>query len=347
MTGRVISAGLLLLWIAFFPGGCGSSHGPDVSDIKVNIQIERFDKAFFEAADTSNSVAYISRLEKQFPFFTNDFFQFILGLPRAEKTDSAYPAYEQLRLFYRVSKPLYDSISHRIGDKDIKQLKLKLEDAFKHVKYYFPDYEVPRIITYIGPFNAPGIALTNNALAIGLQLFAGKDFSFYSSMEGQELYPLYISCRFEPSYIPAGCMKAVIEDMYPDRSQGRPLIEQMIEKGKVWYALDKILPDMPDSLKTDYTEGQLKWVKANEALVWNYLLQNQSLYVTDPFIVKTFIGEAPSTYGMPDASPGNIGPWVGREIIKAYAGKMPEKTLADIMDTNAKEIFTGSKYKPR
>jgi hypothetical protein len=96
-------------------------------------------------------------------------------------------------LYSRVSRPLYDSITHRISDKDIKNLQAKLESAFRHLKYYFPDYPVPGVITYIGPFNAPGIAVTKDALAVGLQLFAGKDFSFYSSMEGQELYPLYIS----------------------------------------------------------------------------------------------------------------------------------------------------------
>jgi hypothetical protein len=142
-------------------------------------------------------------------------------------------------------------------------------------------------------------------------------------------------------------MKAVMEDMYPDNSQGKPLIDQMIEKGKIWYALNRILPDTPDSLITDYTQAQLKWVKANESSVWNYLLQNNNLYASDPYIVKTYVGEAPSTYGMPDASPGNIGPWIGRQIIRTYVEKQPDKTLPEIMQLNAREIFDGAKYKPR
>ena len=44
-------------------------------------------------------------------------------------------------------------------------------------------------------------------------------------------------------------MKSVADDIYPDKSVGRPLIEQMIEKGKHWFLLDKFLPDAPDSVK--------------------------------------------------------------------------------------------------
>ena len=62
---------------------------------------------------------------------------------------------------------------------------------------YFPRYEVPKFISYLGPFDAPGVAITESAVAIGLQLYAGQDFPFYTSVEGQQLFPAYISKRFE------------------------------------------------------------------------------------------------------------------------------------------------------
>ena len=37
-------------------------------------------------------------------------------------------------------------------------------------------------------------------------------------------------------------MKAVVQDIFPDQSGGKPLIEQMMEKGKQWWLLDKFLP---------------------------------------------------------------------------------------------------------
>jgi hypothetical protein len=184
-------------------------------------------------------------------------------------------------------------------------------------------------------------------MAIGLQLFAGRNFSFYTSTDGQELYPMYISRRFERAYITPNCMKAVIEDLYPDHSQDRSLIEQMVEKGKRWYVINAFLPDAADSLITDYTGAQLKWADANEGLILNFILQGTDIYTSDPAIIKNFIGESPSTNGMPEMSPGNIGQWVGWQIVKAYAEKHPEITPEALMKLNAKTIFMEAKYKPK
>jgi hypothetical protein len=217
------------------------------------------------------------------------------------------------------------------------------------VKYYFPKYQLPpKVVTFIGPFDAPGVAITQYTLAIGLHLYAGKNFSFYNSMQGQEMYPTYISRRFEPSNITMNCMKAIAEDLFNDKSGNKPLIEQMIEKGKYWYLANQFLPDAADSLITGFTQKQSEWCKANEGLIWNYFLQsNNELYTIDPDIIKNYIGDSPNTAGMPDAAPGNIGQWVGWQIVKNYAEKNSSATPLQIMTTDAKKIFEETKYKPR
>ena len=62
--------------------------------------------------------------------------------------------------------------------------------------------------------------------------------------------------------------------------RAKALVEQMIEKGKQWWLLDKFLPATPDSLKTGYTKQQLKWCEENEGLIWNEIIttQRRSLY---------------------------------------------------------------------
>jgi hypothetical protein len=45
-------------------------------------------------------------------------------------------------------------------------------------------------------------------------------------------------------------MKVISDDLFPDKSNTMSLIDQMIEKGKQWWLLDKFLPDTPDSIKT-------------------------------------------------------------------------------------------------
>ncbi|MEO6000074.1 MAG: hypothetical protein ABIN89_24765 [Chitinophagaceae bacterium] len=341
---NILFSFVLLLTIA----GCNNNSAPDVSAISVNTSIGRFDKLLFEKIDTGSMATGIKELQYAFPYFTNDFINNILGLPivSASTTDSvANITLSELKRFIKITRPLYDSLSPRFANLD--ELDRKLNQSFKYLKYYFPDYKIPKIVTYIGPFNAPGVAITNEALAIGLQLYAGKDFSFYTSTQGQEIFPLYISRTFEPEYIPANCMKAITQDMYSDNNQSRTLIEQMVERGKQWWLLEKLLPHEPDSIKTGYTQDQLKWCENNEGVIWNFFLKYDYLYTEEFDIIKTYIGEAPNTQGMPDASPGNIGQWVGWQIVKKYAEKKSGLTPDAIMKTDNKKIFSGAKYKPR
>jgi hypothetical protein len=290
----------------------------------------------------------VGNLQSAFPYFTNDFISNILGLPllSPSSSDSAtYLTLSEMKRFIGVTRPLYDSLSGKFTD--LSWLEEELNQSFRYLKYYYPGYKVPKIVAYVGPFNAPGIAITNEALAIGLQLYAGKDFSFYTSSEGQELFPRYISRTFEPQYITANAMKAVGQDIYPDKSGGRPLIEQMIEKGKQWYMLDKLVPGAADSIKTGYSQVQLNWCEKNEGVIWNFFLNENYLYTAEYDIIKTYIGEAPTTQGMPGASPGNIGQWVGWKIVEKFAEKNPSLTLDGIMKTDNQKILSGAKYKPR
>ena len=200
----------------------------------------------------------------------------------------------------------------------------------------------------MGPLDAPGVALTRSGIAVGLHQFGGKDFPAYQSMEAQQLFPAYISRRFEPQYIVANCMKAVIEDIYSDRSGVKGLVEQMIEKGKQWWLLGKFLPVTPDSLKTGFTKQQLEWCETNEGMVWNDIITTQKdLYTKDPMAIQNYLGEAPFTQSLGSSSPGNIGQWIGWQIVKKFADKNSSMSVADVLKTDARRILEEAKYKPK
>ncbi len=325
-------------------GGCGhGKKGPDVSGIPAHVHIERFDTAFF-ALDSNNISPGLFRLGGEYPWFINDFLGNILGAGPLNDTNRAAPAVS--RQFLVSYLPVKDSIGKRFGRLD--WLEKELAGGLQHVKYYFPQYPLPqRFIAYIGPFDAPGVAITPGGMAIGLQLFAGRNFSFYTTQQGQDMYPLYISRRFEPAYISVNCIHAIEEDLFPDNSQGKALVDQMIEKGKYWWLTDQLLPDAADSLKTGFTQKQLDWCKANEGTIWGMFLENTDLFTVDPDLIKNYIGEAPNTQGMPDSSPGNIGQWVGWQMVKKYAESHGGIQPMELMRTPARTIFEETKYKPR
>lgn len=333
--------GSFFLILIFFVG-CTNNQGPDVSNIKVEIPIERFDKSFF-SLDTNNIATGLKNLMKSHPDFYNDFMQQILGVSGA---DTNKVTQDISKVFIRGYSSMYQNLSKKYAD--INWLQKDIQKAFQYVKYYFPEYKTSKIILFMGPLDAPGVALTATGIAVGLHQFAGKDFAAYQSMEAQQLFPAYISRRFEPQYIVVNCMKAVIEDIYQDRSAAKGLAEQMIEKGKQWWLADKFLPRTPDSLKTGFTKQQLDWCEENEGMIWNEIITTQKdLYTKDPMAVQNYLGEAPFTQSLGPYSPGNSGQWVGWQIVKKFADKNPAMTVADILKTDPRKILEESKYKPR
>ena len=321
--------------------GCKNGKDkPNVSDIKVDVRIERSEQAFFKI-DTNNITAGLGDLRNAFPRFYPFFMQDILQVNPMDTSSFAI-----IKNILGGYGPINDSIQKKY--KDLGWLRKELTDGFKYVKHYYPNYKVPGIITYVATLDAPGIVLTPDYIGIGLHQYAGKDFSVYRAEPVQQMYPSYISRRFDKEYITANCMKSVADDLYPDKSVGKPLIEQMIEKGKHWFLLDKFLPDAPDSVKTGYTKKQVDWVEENEGNIWAYIVKNENdIYSIDPATIQTYIGEAPNTQVMTEAAPGNIGQWVGWRIVKEYADKHKDFSVQQILEAPAKTIFEEAKYKPK
>ena len=319
---------------------CGSKrHIPDVSNIKVDVEVQRFDKDFF-AMDTSHMETSLNELQKKYGSFLNDYLYNILMVPPFPDSVA-----NKLKLFLKDYRPLYDSVQQRFPDfKEAAEVKRGLQ----FVKYYFPSYKTPsQVITFIGPLEGYGNVLTANGFAVGLQLYMGKSFSVYQTEFINNVYPAYISRRFEPQYIAANCMRNVIDDIYNWNPAGKPLIEQMIESGKKLYVLDQLLPETADSIKTGYTQKQLDGCYDHEVDIWNFFLRNNLLYQSDPFAIRDYITDGPKTTALGEASPGNIGQFVGWQIVKEWMQKNNQKTLIELLHTQPRQIFDEAKYKPR
>jgi hypothetical protein len=338
---------VLLLVIAII--GCNNNRTtPDVSNVKVNLALERFDKDFF-AIDSNNVLPGLNNLNEKYPLLTNIFLQNVLGLDSA----STLPG---VKRFLHQN----ESISAAANDvfKNTDWLGKDFTKAFQFVKYYFPAYKLPeKIITVVGPIDA--LAQTANGqtpdflgpgfLGISLQFYLGKNYPLYKDIFFIEnVAPEYRSRRFSKEYITADATQLIVDDIFPDKSAGKSLVEQMIEKGKQWYLLDKFLPEEPDSIKTGYTSQQLEWCKENEGLIWSFIVKNEDLNSINPATIQTYIGEGPFTQGFSqELSPGNIGQWIGWQIVKKFVAKNPGMRLEDLMHAEPKKILEEAKYKPK
>ncbi|OYU57296.1 MAG: hypothetical protein CFE25_02210 [Chitinophagaceae bacterium BSSC1] len=311
---------------------------PDVSKIPVKLKVLRFEDAFF-GLDTNHLEEALNELERNYPGFAKDFLFNIMGT-------TPTTAVNDIKSFSNSYRLMYDSAKQHFAN--LQPVSDQVEMGLKYVKHYFPNYKLPtNLVTFIGPINSYGNIITTDALAVGLQLYMGRDYSLYKTDMGQQLYPSYLSRRFEQAYIPVNCMNNIIEDLYPNKSLGMALVDQLVETGKRQYVLDHFLPNLPDSLKLGYTGQQVADCNSNESNIWAFFIQNNLLYVTEPEITKEYMNEAPNTPALGSNFPGFIGRFVGWKIVQKYMENHADLGLAKLMETPARKIFEEAKYKPR
>jgi hypothetical protein len=344
-TSLALLTGVILL------SSCSNARkGPDVSNIKIDVKVERFEQDFFRL-DTNRLPEGLVELGKKYPHFATLYFNDLLLIPDISANNGAMqvgPAGQQvIRMMLRSYRWLYDSL--QVKYKGLGSVEEEIEDGLKHVKYYYPQYTVPGVLTFIADLKAPGSIITPNYLGIGLQQYAGKTFSAYNDPEIRAEYPEFITRRFDKEYIAANSLRSVVDDIYPDKSESAALIEQMIEKGKQWYLLDLFLPEAPDSVKTFYTQKQLDWCEENEGNIWSaFLRNNPDVYTIDIRNIQEYVGENPTTQTiMPGTSPGNLGQWIGWRIVQKFAEANPKLTPQQVLATPARELFQQARYRPK
>lgn len=330
----------LLIVAALF--SCKDKNIPNVSNIKVDLTVKRFEQDFF-ALDTNRIMASLKQIGEKYPYFLGDFLYNIMELPGISDTSTREQTL--LKKFIGDYKPVKDSADQVF--RNFNTIEKEVKQGLQFVKYYFPAYKTPtQLVTYIGPMEGYSDVITRDALAVGLQLHMGNTYSLYRSSIGQSVFPDYISRRFTPDYIAVNCMKNIINDIAPEKGGSAPLIELMVEKGKRLYVLDKILPYTHDTLKTGYTAAQMKGCYENEGMIWNFFLTNSLLFNIEPANIKSFMEEAPNTPELGEKSPGAIGVFVGWQIVKKYMSKHSDLSLNELLNTDAKRIFEESKYRP-
>ncbi|MBU6159160.1 MAG: hypothetical protein KGP35_09035, partial [Bacteroidetes bacterium] len=177
------------------------SDAPDISNINVNLKVERFEKDFY-ALDTNRIREGLFSLEKKYPDFLPLYINHVLGL--GPLNDSNELAFSGTKLFLRLNRKPYEYSSKLYENFD--EIQKELSEAFRYCKYYFPNYPVPKIFTTVGPLDAlapmssmepsPNF-MGHGFIGIGLQFYLGKDFEIYKDPDYiSQIAPAYRSRRF-------------------------------------------------------------------------------------------------------------------------------------------------------
>ncbi|HYK77786.1 MAG TPA: gliding motility lipoprotein GldB [Daejeonella sp.] len=333
----------LFLGIGLMLASCTNKKRVDISNINLNLTIERFDLEM-DSLTEQNLVIKAPQLQKKYGAFYADYMEKMLGV--GSVADTNY--YQQLRQV--LQNPDYQDLKASVAAAFPNMVKnqQELTDAFKHIRYYYPQQKLPRLITFLSGF-AVQTPIGNNYIGIGLDMFLGADAKYYPAL--RQSIPQYISRRFSPQNVAPRVIEGFIrEDMFPEKDANRSLLSKMIYNGKILYFMDEVMPNLPDSLKIGYTQKQLGWCDTYKAEIWANFLENNLLYETDYMKIQKYLAEAPFTPGIGENSESSpkLGVYTGWQIVKKYMEKNPEITLQQLMqETDAQKILSGSKYKPK
>jgi gliding motility-associated lipoprotein GldB len=323
---------------------CNNKKSVDISNINLNIPIERFDQEL--SGLNSNSISEIAPvLRKKYTWFYDDYMEKMVGA--GPTWDTVY--YTNLRSILRNKDYLELSSTVAKTFPSLEKQQLELNQAFRYIKYYYPKQKFPRLISFISGF-AVQTPIGNDYIGIGLDMFLGKNGDrFYPAL--RQSIPQYISRRFNPENISPRVIEAFIrEEMFLENDADRTLISKMVYNGKILYFMDSVLPAITDILKIGYSTEQLEWCKENEAGIWAYFLENDLLFESDYMKIQRYLSEAPFTPGLGEnsSSAPKLGVWTGWQIVRQYMEKNPDISVQQLMlEKDAQKILAGSKYKPR
>lgn len=325
---------------------CGKGkYIPDVSNVSVNVDLQRFDQDLF-SLDSNDMANSLPELEKKYGEFGQIFFGQILGSKDPQNAPEGHAAYVKGFITHPGMRKLYDTT--QIVFPNTEQLERDFKKAFQFFRYYFPEQPLSgEVVTFISEYSIGGFLYGENSIALGLDFHLGETYPYAQLNPANPNFSSYLSRTFNRDHIVQKSMKLLVQDLLRN-PRGNKFIDHMIHGGKELYILDQLMPEALDSVKLEYTQKQVDWCEENEANIWAYFVSENLLYSTEYNAFQKLVDYSPNSPGMPEEAPGRTADWLGWQIVKAYMERYPEATLSDLIEINdAQSILDGARYKPK
>lgn len=246
-----------------------------------------------------------------------------------------------------------------IGDKDVREaynyvkeifpeptsevLFSGVNDCVKRFKYHFPDKKLPnRLITCVTGWNY-AFAYMDSALVVSLDMYLGDTAKFYQMLR----YPQYQTRKMNEINILPDIARGWLLTEFDNTAAENNLLSHTIFYGKLFYAVNALLPNISDSLIIGYSSKQMAFCNKFEKKLWSYFAEKNRLYENNLATIRELTNDGPFTGTIHKDCPPRIAMWVGWQIVKSYMEKNEAVTLAGLMnEKDAQKILTKSKYRP-
>lgn len=307
-----------------------------VPELEVDLPIFRLDSAIFKVEDESLKQS-VDVIFNELSSFADIYFK---GIIRAG--DTTMPSfYNNLNMFRNDNDMRQSFIDAYSVYQDFSPFKIKLEEAFKYYKYYFPQKHVPKIVPCITGYNYAIIA-ADSILGLGLEMFMGKNYKYYALIG----FPLYKAEIMDSNHLVSEAVKSWVQTEFFEEAENEDLLTKMINAGKILFITEALMPNTEDYLIIGYTKEQWKWCEENKSNMWAHWVDKQLLYSSNTKDIIKYLNEGPFTPGFPRESPSRTAAWMGWMIVKAYMQNQKEIDLQSLLDTDVKTILKKSKFKP-
>jgi hypothetical protein len=315
----------ILIFSLLFSCGRKPNYNVDVSNIELKTEVVAFNDDFY------NSNKELQSIKSQHAILFDNTEDAIWEAKRKDSLELSIQ--KQIKMVYS----------------DYTNLKNKLNDFFKHIKYYYPKFIAPKVYFYTSKLEdfADPITYVNdqrgNYLFISIDCFLGETNKYYAS------FPDYIKKRMTPDGLLALSCEKIAEKILPKNDTNISFLSAIIYQGKKMILASAFLPHFEEYQKIGYTKKEMEWCKKNEKDIWNFFVSENAFYSPDPKLIERFIELSPFSkfYTEIDAeSPGSIGTWLGWEIANAYLSNNKSAIQEFISITDANLILKKSGYNP-
>lgn len=307
-----------------------------VDAIPIDVAVSAVDNLLFDK--TLAPEERHSRLKAEYPSVYPLYFSDILLLGDVNSPQAP----EMLALF--TGDDQWKFTEERIQEvfSDMSDLEKGLEQGLGRYKAVFPEKNIPEVYRLNTGYNY-GIYPQGDILAFGAEFYLGADDPMIQQLP-PEVFPHYAREDMRPEQLLPNLIKSLILVREQKASDDKDLLGAMVFYGKVMYLLHLCIPEVPEHLHFAYSPEEFQWCQANEETIWSVLVTEELLFSTDRKVKANWSVRAPFTQGFEEASPGELGWFIGKQMVKDYMAAYPELAPADLLKVDKDQILKA--YRP-
>lgn len=296
--------------------------------------VHRFDSVLYTLV-TSGDTTLRSRLLCTYPEMTEILGKGVLNMQSPHQSGF----FDKIEGYY--SEPtllrLYADALQKYSD--IEEIEQSLGNAFAWMHEQFPAMQIPAVYMHVSGLSQ-NILAGDSLLSLSIDKYMGSDYPLY-----HDFFYDYQLRRMEPSMIVPDYVSGWLMSEYPFAGRENVLLDMMVHAGKIKYVVLAALPSLPAATLMGYTDEDLKWCEDNEAEIWKAIIERKHLLTPDQTTTERYFDDAPATF-LSDRAPGNIGVWIGLQIVRQYMSETHASPQDLMQNEDAQSILTQSKYKP-